>query len=327
MVSALTAGCVGKSDNGAGSDQTASPTAATSTTTAAPAVPTADVLAAVAAAAATKKLPSDLAPSVKDASKDTGYAFAQAHGCLPTFATTSVDVSKCTYGDPNGTKTMVLVGDSHSSMWLPAFNAIGQRAHWKVINFNKVSCGAASITPYLYQEKRTYTECVAWHEFVTKQINELRPALAVFTSKVDGSELGSGQSKEAPAIWQAGLIKTLDSIVSTGTRKVVLGDIPYVWSGSYGAGPNCLATHSGDVTACSSAKNDAALKKPFRDAEKAAAAATKTPYIDVTPWFCTDKCFSVINKIQVYADFQHITRTYAMYLSGSVQAALEPQLS
>jgi hypothetical protein len=103
----------------------------------------------------------------------------------------------------------------------------------------------------------------------------------------------------------------------------VLGDIPYVWLSAFGAGPNCLAQHKDDLAACSTPREKAVLEK-WRRVEKSAAAATDTLYVDVIPWFCTKRCYAVVDDIQVYSDWQHISATYAKYLSGSVQEALAP---
>lgn len=291
-----------------------------------PAVPTAQVLDAVARAASVTKLPKDLTPSLSAVRKDTGFAVVGPAGCEPDFAATMVKISNCTFGDPRSDKTLIMVGDSHSSMWLPAFDQIGTRLKWKIINLNKVNCGASSIEPYLYQEKRPYKECVAWMRWVISTINDLKPQVVVFTSQISKfAKLGDG-TRLTPAIWRSGLDKTLAAITPPDTKKVVLGDIPYVWQDAYGAGPTCLSTHQDDLKTCSSPRGEA-VRGEYQRVEKAAAKSNGARYIDITPWFCASRCYSVVNKTQVYSDWQHITATYAKYLSGSVEEALAPDLA
>jgi hypothetical protein len=49
-------------------------------------------------------------------------------------------------------------------------------------------------------------------------------------------------------------------------------------------------------------------------------------FVSVVPWFCTAKCTDVIGKYEVYADWGHVTTEYAEYLSGAMQASLQPVL-
>jgi hypothetical protein len=282
------------------------------------------VLEAIKDAAAIVKVPAGLRPGITEADKDTGFAILGAAGCLPSFSDTAVEVGNCIFGKQTATRTMVIVGDSHASMWLPGFDQIGKRLGWKVINFNKVSCGAASLEPFLYQEKRPYSECVAWHRWVIGEVKRLAPQLVVFTSAVDIGDQGNGEPS-TPQIWQAGLTKTLSAVRSPGTERVVLGDIPYIKHSSSGAGPVCLSAHQRNMTACS-APADQAILRDYQRAEQAAAKATGARYIDVTPWFCSARCWPVVDDIQIYSDWQHITATYAKYLSGSVQESLAPEL-
>lgn len=288
--------------------------------TAGPAVPQSSVLREVAVARNVSKLPPDLKPSLAQVRGDTGFALLSDRGCLGDFNDTSVELSHCDFGDPTGKKTLIVVGDSHSAMWAPAFDELGTRAGWKVLVFNKVNCGAAALRPYLQQESRSYDECVDWHEWTVSQVNSLRPQMVVFTSEVRAFRLADG-GHNTPATWQEGLSQTLSAITSPDTKKVVLGDIPYVWPGTYGAGPTCLATHSNDLQHCSAPRTQAVLED-FQQAEEAAASANSAQYIDTTKWFCTDRCWSVVNKMQVYSDWQHITATYARHLSGALQEEL-----
>ncbi|MEY2513489.1 MAG: hypothetical protein QOJ89_847 [bacterium] len=285
-----------------------------------PLVSTSAVLAAVRAASSTKSLPKDITPKLADTGKDTGFAMIGPRGCQPGFADTSIDLARCVFGDAAGKKTVMLIGDSHSSMWLPAIDQLGSAKGWKVIDINKVNCGAAAIEPYLYQEARPYPECVKWHDWVTEQINTMKPQMVIFTSSVGAFKLGTG-GDNTPATWKAGMKKTLDAVTATGVETVVLGDIPYIWQSNYGAGPNCLSTHYRNVTECSAPKAKAVLQS-FQDADEAGALAGGARYIGTTPWFCTSRCWSVVNKIQVYSDWQHITATYAKYLSGALEAKL-----
>ena len=38
----------------------------------------------------------------------------------------------CLFGDPHGSRSMVLYGDSHSGMWFQTIDDVATAAHWKL---------------------------------------------------------------------------------------------------------------------------------------------------------------------------------------------------
>lgn len=60
---------------------------------------------------------------------------------------------------------------------------------------------------------------------------------------------------------------------------------------------------------------ESAGKQSHQPGEKAAAAATKTLYVNTIPWLCTKSCSPITGSMGVYSDQWHITVTYATYLS------------
>jgi len=76
-------------------------------------------------APAIKTVPTDLQPPLQ--STDLGYPSVAA--CLPlNYPQTSM--APCAFGDPHGSRTMVLYGDSHSGMWFQTIDAIAIASHW-----------------------------------------------------------------------------------------------------------------------------------------------------------------------------------------------------
>ncbi len=281
-----------------------------------PAVPLQQVEQLVAAAPSIKSVPAGVRPSIVDAPKDSEFGILGSHGCLPVYSTTSIDPAHCVFGDPNGAHTIVLLGDSHSAMWLPALDAVGQRIGWKVIDFNKVSCPAAVATVYLKQLSRPYHECATWINWVISEVNNvLKPSIFMTTSETNYKIVSGGS-------YQEGLTRLLQSITVPGVKKVVLGDMPYLAQD----GPDCLAAHMSDVQACSLPES-AAINYAGRSAEMAAAAASGAAYINVVPWFCSSICTAIVGNMIINQDGQHITRTYSQFLSGALQSALQPEVA
>jgi hypothetical protein len=285
------------------------------------------VLEAVDAARHSNSVPSKLSPSLQNVSTGDGFSMVGSRGCEPSYAQTSIKISNCIFGDAKGKHTLLILGDSHAAMWLPALNLIGDRLKWRIIDLDKVNCGAADITYYLHQEGRAYTECNAWHQWAFTEINKLDPSVVVLTSLLDPYIAPPG-SNFGPSAWTVGLEKSLNLITSNGTKKVVLGDIPYLvpagqpqdaYSNTTPA--DCVAAHEQDLSRCS-LPEQVAVFTAYHQAEQTAASASGATYINVIPWFCSSVCTPIIHNLVVYENTQHITGPYAEWLSGVLQGAL-----
>jgi hypothetical protein len=275
----------------------------------------------VEAATTLQVVPDDLSPPLDKANRDDVIPGEEA--CVADIP--DVEVPDCAFGDPGGSRSVVLYGDSFAAMWLPAFNAIGKRAHWKVTLLAKSGCTVANIDTFISSKQRAYTECNLWHDYAIKRINAAHPDLVVVSSST--GDAGADAAPIGHAEWQAALIKTLGLISVPDRRKIVLatGPVPFIGSPpDHFTGPDCLAAHLDNVQACS-ATRVVAIGWTFQPEERAAAAKVGAHYLDVDPWFCADDvCPAVIGKMNVYAHYGRLSATYATYLSSALQAELTP---
>jgi hypothetical protein len=272
------------------------------------------VLNLVAAAPAIKKVPHKLVTSLQDTPNDNAYRLVLAEGC--GLGPDGVTLPACVYGDPRGKRSLILFGDSHAEMWLPGFDAMAKRAHWKLIFLAKPGCSPAYIQAYdPFRRTYPFKECDEWHAYAVNRINRTKPDLLVLSD-----EFVTPRDKNYHVIsdsaWTTGLEKTLH-LISHGTRKVILGDIGYLPQSA----PDCLAAHESDVRACSASAKTAVLADHLQ-AERTAATAAHAGYIRVIPWFCSSVCTPIIGNMVVYFDQFHITSTYSVFLSGVLYAAL-----
>jgi hypothetical protein len=278
------------------------------------------ILQAVATATSIKSVPSDISPALQHAGQDAYLTILDEHGCDPAFS--AATVGSCVFGDPKGTKTIVLLGDSHAGMWFPGFDAMAKRAHWKLVVLMKAVCPAVDLSFWSWAMNSPYTACDEWHQYASNRINRMDPAVVVFTSWWHGDGILPNGQPPTLAQWQFGLQAAINSITSPGTKKVVFGDIAYLAQ----TGPQCLAANETNVQACSTPASQAALAD-HEQTLQAAAQATGATYVSTTPWLCTATCTAVIGKYEVYADSSEITNAYACYLQGAIADALRPVMS
>jgi hypothetical protein len=263
----------------------------------------AQVIKAVAAAVNITRLP-PLAPPLQD----QGWG---GH-CIAQYLETTSEL--CVSGDNNGAHTLVIYGDSHGYMWMPAFDSIGKYLHWKVVQLMKAGCQVADFPRWLPQYHRPYTECAAFRSFALASIKKLHPDVVVLTSLAKDVELvvnGHPTTNGLDAAWASGLASMITKIKPMAGRIVVLGDIPY---------PNrlsddCLSAHANNIRICNTPRADAVLGA-HNSIEQQVATQHGARYVDSIPWFCTASvCPAVISSTEVYSDLYHITLNYALWLS------------
>ncbi len=276
---------------------------------------------AVAAAADITSLPKNLEPSLAGIEQDWGGDY-EGPLCQPSIGGSTERI--CTLGDPNGQKLMVLYGDSHALMWIPAFAAVAASAHWRLVVLGKQYCPAeitqSTNPPGWQQVNGRYLPCERWHQWAIDWITRHRPNLVVVTQRdlYSYPSAGGAPPRFIPLdAWQQGLTEFLYDITKPGIGRIVLGDLPVL-----GRSPAaCLSEHAANVQACSTSASLAVAHR-FNAAERVAAMATNSRYIDITPWFCATSCSAVIDHYAVYIDSFHVTATYALYLQRVLSSAL-----
>ena len=274
--------------------------------------PADQVAAAVASATSLTKLPAGLAPTLEKAPTD--FENLDITGC--TGPDREPSAGRCVYGDKGGAKTAVLFGDSHAGMWLTSLHLAASRAGWKLRMYSKAGCPAPMLSFYDRQTNHQNTECDAYRTATIQAIKALHPAVVVVTSASLAQTISKDQTATSD-MWQTGLTATLNAFNDPSIRLVVLGDMPVLEP----TNPECLAAHLNAIQQCGSTREEA-LTGVFTTAEQAAAAAAGADYIDVSDWFCNERCSPIIAGKQVYRNRFHITATFATFLSGALADSL-----
>ncbi len=266
-------------------------------------------------------LPADLAPPLRTARDDLPRIYGD--GCHLDLA--SVDSGagsgRCTYGDPAGTRTVVLFGDSHAAQWFPALERLATERGWRLVSLTKSACPSVDATVWSGALKRPYRECDAWRAGALARIRDLAPALVVTTNSrdhhlaVDGADTAPGTQEPA---WAAALDRTIATLRGAAGFVVVLGDTPRADVNP----PVCLSRHPEDPLTCATAIN-LALDPDHVALERAVAERAGVAFVDVTPWVCPSApCPVVVGRFLVYRDDHHLTATYARALAPRLEAVL-----
>jgi peptidoglycan/LPS O-acetylase OafA/YrhL len=264
------------------------------------------VVTAVRAAERGAPIPWPLTPPVDELRRDS-YAFPP--GCVAPDGRTSSKV--CRLGHPAAAKTIVVFGDSHAQMWMPAILRMAQRDGWTVLPLVKTRC-----------IPRTWAasggECVTWYRWARKQVTRLRPQVTLIVT--------SWASTFAPRR-AIGPVDALSVAVHKSSGKViVVGDAP----GQRREPVDCLLARGATMKTCTSRPPPAALSATAAIGSKARARGIG--FVDTEGWFCAPGsrkqllCPLVVDRTITYFDRGHVSQTYAQRLASLFRTAFQREL-
>ena len=228
-------------------------------------------------------------------------------------------VYECTVGPTNASKIVVLFGDSHAAMWVPAILPAVVKSGAKVVVLWRGLCPAANVSV----DAPTFGDPATCNKFrvdMISLINQIHPE-AVLLGERSGDIKGPNGIYTSNSGWAAALSTTIKAISSPGRSIAVIEDTPQFPV----AVPTCLALHPSSAQRCA-VTFDSPSSPGLQAGQQAAAKATGSTFIVTRPWFCASRCPAVLGDMIPFIDGSHISTTYATYLSGVMGQALKPML-
>ncbi|GGL74761.1 acyltransferase [Streptomyces fumigatiscleroticus] len=254
----------------------------------------------------------ELSAAVQSALRDTPENSAK-RGCIDNFDVKTFEMRDgCVVGDPKGTKTLVLMGDSHAWQWNDVYHEIGKELGVRVVTMAKGGC-----SPQIYHiiypgVNREYTECDSWRESAFAELEKIKPDVLVIADRARQEANRSGAEASFKVFKE------------TGAKLVYMTDTPQPGQNV----PDCLATHIDNTSLCNRKQWQALEYSDFRAMEREVAEKYGADIIDTTPAFCAaDVCPAVIGDQVVYFDNSHITSSYSKTLKPFLKPALEEILN
>jgi len=227
-------------------------------------------------------------------------------------------LSSCTFGPKTSKKLLVILGDSHAMMWIPAILPNAIKLGYKISLVWEPACPIASLSvAALYPPDFRPNHCATWLSSTLTSVAKAAPQAIILGERSARVVAQGGTSPFSSAAWQSGLETTINALKGIRTKIALLGDIPYLSRPT----ASCLAIQTKSVQLCGSAYPSPDFPGQ-QIAEAAAASSTGSTYVSTIPWFCTKTCSPVIGKYFAYYDQGHVSTTYALYLSGVMTAAL-----
>ncbi len=151
-------------------------------------------------------------------------------GCHLSFKGTAH--APCAYGKVDGTRAIVLLGDSHAAQFLPGLDKAAADAGLRLLSRTKSTCPPFDIGVRDIKRRRVYDDCHAWRAAVWKEIEDLKPS-AVFLASyydyyltADVMEL-PGTPDEIATRFQHAIGVTVGKLTEAADRVYVLKDTPH----------------------------------------------------------------------------------------------------
>jgi len=259
--------------------------------------------------------PAKMIPRLGDIVRDRSKWFE--NGCSVDFPDTNVP--ECVGGEIGASKTLVLYGDSHATMWMPAFDRIGKELGWEIHLFAKLACPLVEENVWSYQLNKPFFECQTWQSDVLNKIRDLNPDVIVATDQWKPAvKNGSIDDSGVEALWNRSFQPAVAKLKSYTDRLIVLGNVPNIEADP----ATCVGQGGSTPWQCSTLRDDseyAAINRIERKATKAVGGQ----YIDTMEWACTTQfCPTVIGGRVAYFDQWHFSDTYVKWLDPILKAAL-----
>ena len=218
----------------------------------------------------------------------------------------------CTYGDPDSDFTVLLMGDSHGAMWLPAFEAIAARRGWRIFLLTKSACPPARLHRHrrracLRRMRRVARERVQDHQAPQAGPGHRDLHLGLLHRRHPEAVLEALPRRVAQGLGGHDADHRALRGRGGGVQRHPLG----------GQGPHHAAS-SGIPTTCASARRPATRRfartcdGPSSRRAKDADATFVDPSVLVCP---DDRCPVVDGRYLVAYDISHLTPVYSRLLS------------
>lgn len=232
--------------------------------------------------------------------------------------TEPVNDTACTWGDPDATKTALIVGDSISMTYVGALRtAFGDSSGWNVKSYGTFGCPFTEVTT-TNSDAAAVEACPARKAGAVKAINTIQPDV-VFVANGYGPRTPLGATEPMTlAEWSTSTETVVNKFKGSVGKVVFLAAPP-----SDKNVANCfnrisspldcvthVTTHWVDM-----ATTEAALAKKLGGT-----------FIDSKQWFCVEgQCPSFVGKTPTKLDEVHMTQQYAAKIAPALLESLKAQ--
>jgi hypothetical protein len=209
----------------------------------------------------------------------------------------------CEVGDPDASRSFVVLGDSHANAWLPALDYFAQQHHYRLIGLTRDGCFLGVLT--------TGDVCSSHWKKWLRELSKDKPEFVVLAQRFDPLVPADQLS--------AGLREELNALDQRVPRTVVMEDLP--WHPLINP-TDCLLRPGATLGDCT-LTFPADMNTLWAALGKIVESDPQVRYLHTRQWFCSSgKCPIVIGNMIAFRDTHHVTATYARYLAPAISRDL-----
>ncbi len=216
----------------------------------------------------------------------------------------------CPLGDVDAERKVVVYGDSHAGVWLPALDRMGRQAGFRVVPLLKFGC-----VPFHVVQRNDggpYPSCPKFRRWSERKIKDIDPALVILGYRGFWA-VDPDPGKTVAESWKQGTRSALRLLNKHTPRLVVLGDVP-----SKGLRPvECLDADA-HMGTCTTRVETKVLRA--NQVTRKATQATRARYVVTQNLVCADgRCPLVVERIVTYRDASHLSKTWTYRITDELR--------
>jgi len=226
----------------------------------------------------------------------------------------------CTYGSTTPTRTIALLGNSHSGHWLPAMQDQLDRENWQLTTYLSSVCYTADV-PIAFSTDEATDGCSAYNAWAVDAVIASAPDLVVMSDRTLQPLVGVSDAGHRAAA-QASYARVLARFTAADIPVLVIRDVPAAGENA----PDCVARERSRGERCTTSASAAIEPDPLADAAGVDRSGL-VDVLDVNDLICRDgTCHDVVGGVLVYFDHGHLTATFARTLRPEVEKAVAARM-
>jgi UDP-N-acetylglucosamine:LPS N-acetylglucosamine transferase len=199
----------------------------------------------------------------------------------------------CTFGDPNGTFDLALVGNSHAGQWSPALIEIARLRHWRITTYLAASCATAETKPDWDNGEDAADDCIRWNHLVVDALRADPPDLIVLSNRTTHAAEGKDDLESSYDLWEEGYRRRLLEMSATNAPIALIRDTPASDDAGLESPPDCVASRR-NPDDCAGPREEWVPVDPAADAAKTLR-RRGISVIDLNDYLCMlDTCQAVV---------------------------------
>jgi peptidoglycan/LPS O-acetylase OafA/YrhL len=235
---------------------------------------------------------------------------------------TEVTHDICPMGDVGSPRRMVVLGDSHLLMWIPALEVIAERTGYELVPITKLGCTPYDVVAWKFDRDDVFAECNAWRPWALDQVRQARPDVIVVgsASVIKSADEATGdllRTDEARNVWKVGARSLAKDLAEIAPEVRFVQDVNRLpWNPA-----DCLSDL--DHTAADCTVEPSAWVTDSNRLVRRGIAHTGARQVRLRGLFCVHgRCPTVVDGMAVYGDDDHLAPDYVRYLAGDLEKRL-----